>query len=106
MGTVLRKGDSGTVFKATIKNNIGAVVSVADAIEKYFILKKPNDNLPVIIKNASFTTNGIDGKIECIISPTEIDVIGVWQIQGFVKFDDNEQWHTNVLTFSVLPNLG
>lgn len=97
-----RVGDIGTVFTVTITEN-GSAVDVSSAtVTKQIIFKKGDGS--ALVKNASFTTNGSDGKITCTMGTTDLSIEGTWAIQGKVVISAGT-FLTQVATFRVEPSL-
>jgi len=101
-GTV-HKEDIGTAFVCTIKDGNGKIIDVSDATTKEISFLKPSG--AKVTKDASFTTDGKDGKIEWITDlVTDLDECGIWKIQGFVVIPTGE-WHTTKHSFPVEDNI-
>lgn len=94
--------DTGTVFRATIRNEKGEIVNLSEATVLKMEFRKPN-NLKVV-KNANLSTDGSDGKIEYITQPDDLDKAGQWTVQGYVEVAGGS-WHSDKYTFQVLSNL-
>lgn len=77
------RNDFGTVFRVTIVDN-GVPISIpADAVKR-IRFQKPSGH--VITKTAAFETDGSDGIIKYVTVAGDVDVAGVWKIQGYVEF--------------------
>ena len=94
-------GDIGTVIEVTLYDS-GTVVDVSGATTKQLLLKKPDGT--VATKNASFTTNGVDGKLRYTTLANDLDAAGVWELQVYVVLPAGN-WKSDVGVFSVLPNI-
>lgn len=95
----VRIGDEGTVFELEIQD-CGNSIDISSATSTQIIFIKP-DNTEVV-KTASFTTDGKNGKIQYIISSTDIDEIGTWQIKGKVTLvTPAGTWISNKDSFEV-----
>ncbi len=96
--------DIGSVIIATI-SSAGVVANVSDASDsgtKELVFRDPSENL--LTKNAVFTTNGTDGKIQYTSVAGDFDEAGRWRIQAHIS-DADEDYFANVGEFTVLGNL-
>lgn len=93
--------DIGTKFEVTIKDN-ELIVDISDATTKEIIFKKPDDS--VLTKPASFTTDGIDGKMEYSVVSGDLNVSGLWKLQVRIVTPSGE-WKTDITDFPVVDNL-
>ncbi len=83
MPTVIpRVNDTGTIFRATIKDESSAVVNVSGASTKQIRFEKANGTL--MTGTATFTTNGTDGKVQYVAVSGDLSVAGDWKAQAFV----------------------
>lgn len=94
-------GDTGTVFKATIKDESGVVIDVSAATVLLMKFKRPNGT--VMEKTALLLNGGTDGKIYYVTLQTDLSVKGVWTVQGYVEVDDGA-WHSDKHVFNVDDN--
>ena len=102
MSADVHVNDWGTVFVITIKDETGAVVDVSSASTKKIIFTKPNGE--VLVKDAFFTNLGTDGKIQYTTEDGDIDVPGMWKIQGMIETAGG-LWSSDITEFEVEPNL-
>lgn len=105
-----RVGDVGTIFRATIKDD-GVVVDVSTATTKQLIFRKADGT--VVAKDATFTTDGTDGKIEyateaAVVGPPAVaaflSVAGQWAYQGYIVSAAGS-WKSDIEQFVVHANL-
>ena len=95
----IREGDWGTILRVTIKEN-GSAVDVSSATVKNIILTPPGNGVE-IVKAASFTTDGSDGKIQYTIEQGLTDgEPGIWHICARIEMPAGG-WTTNFRTFGV-----
>jgi hypothetical protein len=94
-------GDIGTVLRCTIKDGSDAV-NISTATSKIIILEDPSGNNSD--KIATFTTNGIDGKIQYTTISGDFDERGNWSIQAKVVLPSGT-WYSDIYTFEVHGNL-
>ena len=74
---------AGVVVTITVKEN-GAPLNIAAASVKQFRLKpKHPKGVPKKV-DASFVTNGTDGKLKYTTQATTFDVVGDWDIQAYL----------------------
>jgi len=95
-------GDIGTVITGVFRNAAGPV-DVSGALAKQIILSKPGGT-ERLVKTAEFTTDGTDGSVQYTAVEGDLDTVGVWKIQGFVRTPSGEWW-SQIQTFRVYPNL-
>lgn len=97
----IRKNDYGTVFIGTISDDSG-IISLVTAVTKQIILLKPDGTN--VTADASFYTDGTDGKLTYTTQAGDINMCGKWRIQWYVTFADGS-WKTDIKTFKVYDNL-
>jgi len=100
----VHKNDIGTKFLVTIKDGT-TVVDISGAsgdTDKQIIFEKPDGT--VITKNATFDTDGTDGKIYYITIDEDLNLSGQWKIQAKVVLADGT-WRTSIDDFEVYENL-
>ena len=90
------------ILERVITDQDGAIVDVSTASLKQIILGRPNGG-GSLTKTATFTTNGVDGKIRYQIV-SELDVPGIWQWEGYVEIGI-QKYHTDFLEFEVKEHL-
>jgi hypothetical protein len=93
--------DVGTILVGVFRNASG-VVDVSGALTKTIYLYRPGGS--VLTKEAVLTTDGTDGSIQYTVAEGDLDIAGVWKIQGFVSLPSGS-WHSQIETFRVYPNL-
>lgn len=100
----VRKGDVGTKFKVTIKEDGSAVDLIAGSgvDDKKFLFEKPDGT--VLEKDPSFSTDGSDGQLEYITQEGDIDAEGQWELQVWVDITDGS-FHSTTEKFHVYPNI-
>ena len=99
----LHKDDYGTVLRALVQNSAGVAENVSSATDIYFYLAKPNADT-ILTKSGQFTTDGSDGYIEYTTVSGDIDMVGVWSIQGHV-LTPSGNYKTSISEFYVQRNL-
>ena len=95
--------DTGTLFKMTVTDSNNAAVNIATALATQFTFYKP-DSTKLIVA-AGFGSDGSDGVIQYATASGDINMKGVWKLQGYVKTDSNSWWYTDIQTFKVFDNL-
>lgn len=95
-----RLGDTGAAIVATVKED-GAAVNISSATGKRFIFRTPEGGL--IVKDATFTTTGTDGKLQYTTEATFFDkkqpeLVGQWM--GQVELESLGTWTGTSTTFS------
>ncbi len=97
-------GDIGTSFTGIIQDG-SSVVDISSATTKELIFENPAGDS--ITKDATLVGDGTDGQMEYVTVGDDdiIDVKGEWKIQGHVVFSASQEWHTDVQSFTVHPNI-
>lgn len=78
------------------------VSAAAGAGEKVIHFQKPDQT--VVTKDAVFTTDGTDGKIQYLAEAGFLDTPGQWKRQAKIVLGAGT-WHTHVTCFTVHPSL-
>lgn len=102
----IHKLDIGTSFELTLYDNATGtpvLVDVSTATVKSIIFEKPDGT--IVTKEATFVTDGSDGKINYVTVTNDLDLIGNWKIQGKVTMPTGS-WYTDISKFKVYDNLG
>jgi len=94
--------DIGTIFTITITEN-GTPVDISSATTKEFHFDMPNAN-GKFSKDASFVTDGTDGKLKYVSESEVLAIAGDWEIQAYIVMP-NGSWSTNIDTFRVFENI-
>lgn len=87
---IISVGDVGTTLLDTVTDSSG-VVNLSTSTVRKFIFTKPDGT--EVEKNASFYTDGIDGKLKYTTIIDDIDIAGMWQYVVKVTFTSGE-WTT------------
>lgn len=104
--TELHVADEGTAIRIRLLDG-GTVVDISPAAGKTMQLKFKKPSGVVVVKAASFTTDGIDGKLEYVTetgAENILDEAGEWRVQAFIEFVTGK-WHSEVLKMLVRENL-
>lgn len=97
-----RVNNIGVKFLATIKDQDCEIVDVSTALVKKIYFKNSEDT--VLEKNASFETDGTDGKIYYISQDGDLSVAGRWKMQGYVEIGTAKLF-SSIAEFEVEENL-
>ena len=98
----IRVGDIGTQFKVTIKDGTSVVDISSATSTKQIILKKPDGTK--LTNTATFFLDGTDGIMYYSTVDGDLDVPGVWKLQGKVVITAGT-FSTDVYSFKVHRNL-
>lgn len=79
MPVEVHKDDVGTVFELTLKDD-GTVVDISSQTLLEIIFEKPDGT--TVTKTASLTNTGTDGKMQYKTVAADLDVAGLWKLQG------------------------
>ena len=93
--------DIGTVLVSTIKDGTSIVDISGDTI-KQIILGKPDGTS--LTKSGVFTTDGTDGKLQYTTVSGDLNLKGVWKIQGFI-ITSGGSWGSSTGLFEVHSNI-
>lgn len=96
-------GDIGTLFKVTMKDQDGVVVSLSGATSLQVKFQKPDES--VIVKTASLFTDGTDGIVTYTTQSGDLDQPGAWKLQAVVA-KGGGQWSSDLIKFKVAANIG
>ncbi len=96
-----RVGDVGTVIEMLIQED-GSAMDLSGATTMQIIFRKPDGSK--LEKDASFKTDGTDGRLKYTIGAGDLDQVGVWSCQAKVIFAGG-LWTSSINSFEVLENL-
>ncbi len=98
----VRKGDIGTIFRATIQDGSSAV-DVSGATTQEFVFRPPRTASFAI--TTTFTNTGTDGQIEYATTGADVlDVTGSWDLQANLVLPGGS-YRSDIYTFTVHKNL-
>lgn len=80
----MRVGDIGSKVELTVKDQDGVAVDISSATTKNFRFLDPNNG--TLLKAASFTGTGSDGKLEYAFISGDLDVAGTWKVQAEIVY--------------------
>lgn len=95
-------GDVGTVFLVTVYKQDETIFNLASATSLEIRFIAPDRE--VVDKTALLFTSGTDGKMYYTLDDGDIYIAGTWKYQGIIEFASGT-WHTNVVEFTVYPNI-
>ena len=98
----IHKGDIGTRFKCKIVDQDKNIVDLSGASVREILFKKPDTT--TMAKVAALSGDGTDGYIEYISVADDLNVVGDWKIQAYVKTPEGE-WSTDLEVFKVNTNI-
>jgi len=96
-------GDTGTAYRATIKDQDGVVVDVSGATTKEIIFRSPAGVL--LTKTATLFTDGTDGIIQYKTLAGEINEVGTWEWEPHVIITAGNEWTGDPREFVVKDKL-
>jgi hypothetical protein len=94
-------GDIGTVFKITFKDGT-SIIDISGATTKNIIFCKPDGTKAT--KAGTFTTDGTDGILQYTTVTGDLNIQGVWKIQGFITTTSGS-WYSSIGYFEVYKNV-
>lgn len=97
----IHKGDIGTVFEVTIKDD-GAAVNISGVAVKQLKFVKPDGT--VVTQTAGFKTDGTDGILTYTTIADDLDASGTWRVQAYVEWAAGWKGHSDMIPFKVYDN--
>jgi hypothetical protein len=94
--------DVGIIFESTVHDEAGNVLDVSSATVKDFIFEKPDKTSLNV--DASFVSDGRDGKLRYISGPGDLNLVGTYRYQVYLEFGSAVK-HTDINKFRVLANV-
>lgn len=101
MASEIHENDVGTKLLITVTDD-GEIVDISSASVLDIYIKKPNAS--ILYRTGTLETDGVDGKMYYITVPGDIDIAGVYKIQGRVTLPSGS-YYTSTATFKVHCNL-
>jgi len=101
MSDEIHVGDVGTVFEVTVMDG-EKPLDISSSTERKIFLRRPVDT--VVSRDAVFTNDGIDGKMEIASESGDIDIAGVWSIQAKIIIPEGT-FYTDIDQFVVEASL-
>ena len=99
----IHQGDIGTAFTITIMDDATVVPIQSATVTKQIKFKKPSG--VTVIKDASFVTDGTDGKMRWTTTTVDdLDEAGKWYLQVYLVLS-NWTGHSDQDNFMVYSNL-
>lgn len=93
--------DIGTIFRTTVKED-GTAVDISTATTKQIIFQPPSG--VAVAQTAVFFTDGSDGIMQYVTVADDLNIGGIWRLQGFVVLP-TWQGHGDQVEFKVYDNL-
>lgn len=100
-------GDIGTIFEVTLKDELQGIVNVSSQTFMQICFRRPDKS--VFTRNAVFTTDGTDGKIQYVTVAGDLNIQGVapnpnWALQAVITLPTGT-WRSDICIFDVHPNI-
>lgn len=102
MPAQIHVGDIGTAFRVTIYDEQNNIVNVSGSSPCQLLFTKPDNTL--LTKTATVVDNGISGVILYTSQSGDLDIGGIWRIQGHIGINTSNMY-TDVSSFRVYDNL-
>lgn len=106
LNTVLQVNDAGiNIIVTVMQQDDTTVEDLSAATSKVIYLGRPDGSL--ISGNASFVTDGTDGKISYLTQTSDLNLIGIYKVQasyvvsGNIKHTDKDQFVVSSNVFGV-----
>ena len=93
------EGDGGVEFLAEVHDENDAAKDISSAVTTNFLFQKPDGS--VLTVDASFKTDGTDGKLSYTTTNNDLDQIGLWRWQAYIEFGDGTHKYTSIDRFKV-----
>lgn len=97
----IRISDYGTIIYGTISDSSGTI-DISSATTKQIILLRPDGTK--VQEDATFVTDGTDGRLSYTIQSTDFSLAGIWRVQWYIVMTSGS-WKTDIKTFKVYNNL-
>ena len=97
-----RRGDIGVRLEVQFVDSVGAAINLSGASAKRIHIQKPDGT--VLTKDASFTTDGTDGKIYYTTASGDLSTEGDYYMQGYAVYGTNTKT-TAAAKFTIGPTL-
>lgn len=97
----LRVGDVASIIRVTVKD-AGVALNLSTATVKQLKLKKPSGT--VVVKDAIFATDGVNGQLQYETLAGDLDVPGPWMVQVYIEMG-TQKFHTTMFSLPVSANL-
>lgn len=91
-----------STIRVTFKD-AGAIVNISSADPKQIVFQKPGGG-SILTKDGSFVTDGSNGELQYTMASGEIDIKGVWRVQGYVNIG-GKPFRSDIKTFTVYSNI-
>lgn len=101
-GEEIHKGDIGTVFEVTVKDDEIAVDISGVSVKK---LKFVKPGKTVVVQDAVFKTDGTDGILTYTTIADDLNAAGAWSVQAYIEWAAGWKGHSDVLDFDVHGNV-
>lgn len=73
----------GVLFVVTIQQDDAAIDISGFTVDKKIYLKSPNGTVTPL--DATFVTNGLDGKLEATVEAGNLALAGNWELQAYLE---------------------
>lgn len=105
----MHSGDFGTAVVGTFVDESNNIVNISGYNALQMVFTKPGNSAfgqpsYKFTRDATLFSDGTDGKAQYVMQSGEVDTLGTWQAQGYVRLPSG-QWYSDVTTFKVLRNL-
>jgi hypothetical protein len=94
--------DIGTVFELTLKDG-AAAADISAFTTRKFRFQRPSGDCEIV--DATFVTDGTDGKLEYTTVSGDIDETGMWNLQARITDGSGNRFHSEVVEFEVFTNI-
>jgi hypothetical protein len=94
------KGDIGVEIRVAVVDSDGDAVDLTLALTKNIIISKPDGSQ--VTKSASFVNTGSDGLIRYYTTANDLDLVGLYEYQGYIELSGVFTGHTEASSFEVL----
>lgn len=101
MAADIHVNDVGTAMELDVLDQNNAVVNISSAGLQMSFLRPDGSTFT---KNATFVTDGTDGKMHYVTQAGDLNIPGNWKMQGILTFPGG-LWHTDVQKFKVLADI-
>lgn len=99
---VARLNDEGVNFLLTVRNQDNEIIDLSAVTVKKFLFRKPNNSILEVVPD--FDTDGTDGVLSYYTVTSDLDVIGIWEVQVYIENSEGN-YHSGYVRFRVGENI-
>ena len=102
MATHIHVNDIGTAFQSQCLDENNSVIDVSQATVRQFTFVRPDKSQFTV--TANLLTDGTDGYLTYLTKAGDLSQPGQYTLQVYISWGASPQWHSDIVSFQVLPN--